>query len=138
MKSSAAAVLAETRAYGIELAAEGGELRIHVQAGVLTPALRAKIVANKPELLALLRRQAESAAADYDRAVRTWNAEYVTHLAHAFGYPAEIVRAALEVLARQPRGRGFRVGKDIIHIEMGDGLEVRLHRTPQAWLPATP
>src|SRR5207244_12145426 len=103
-----------------------------------TPAWRAKSVANKPELLALLRRQAESAAADYDRAVRAWSAEYLTHLTRAFGYPAEIVRAALEVLARQPRGRGFHVGKDIIHIEMGDGLEVRLHRTPQTWLPATP
>jgi hypothetical protein len=71
----------------------------------------------------------------YGASERARRAEYTTHLARAFGYPDEIVRAALDVLGRQPRGRGFHVGPELVVIEMGDGLEVRLHRTPQPWLP---
>ncbi len=60
----------------------------------------------------------------------------MSQVARGFGDPEEILRAALDVLERQPSGRGFRVGKECIVVEMGEGLEVRVHRTTQAWTVA--
>jgi hypothetical protein len=134
-RSPAAAVLAEARAYGIQLVAEGSRLRIGAPDGALTAGFRAKIIAHKPELLALLRGEADSSDEAYRRAVAAWRAEFMTLLAHARGYPDEVIRAALEVLGRQAAGCDSRVGKDVIVIEMGEGMEVRLHRLPQPWGP---
>lgn len=132
--TTAAAILWEARAYGIQLVADGTCLRIGAPDGTLSPAFRARIIANKPELLALLRGDADAGATSYARAVEAWRVEYTTLLARAYAYPDEAVRAALDVLERQPPGRGFRVGRDVITITMGDGLEVHVHRLPQSWL----
>jgi hypothetical protein len=133
-RDPAAVILAEARAYGIQLAAEGPRLRIGAADGTLTAAFRAKIVAHEPELLAALRGEAEDSDAAYRRAVAVWRAEFLTLFAHAQGYPDEALRVALEVLGRQPAGWDFRVGKDAIVIDMGEGREVRVHRLPQPWL----
>lgn len=132
-ETAAAALLAETRAYGIQLVAEGGRLRIGAPEGALSAALRAKIIANKPEILALLRGEREDSATAYERAVRAWRAEYVTHLARGRGYPEDLVRIAVARVGRQPIRHGFTVGKEILSIEVGEGCEVRIHRTPQDW-----
>ncbi len=131
--NAAESVLAETRAYGITLVPDGARLRIGAPKGALTAGLHARIVANKVELLALLRGDDGTTSSSYDEAVRRWRAEFTTHMTRALGYSEEVLRTALDVLERQPRGRGFRVGKELIVIEMGDGLEVRVHRTPQPW-----
>jgi hypothetical protein len=134
--SAPESVLAETRAYGITLVPDGARLRIGAPKGALTAALHAKIVAHKVELLALLRGDSGTVSSSYDEAVRRWRAEFTSHLGRAFGYSEEAVRVALDVLERQPRGLGFRVGRELIVIEMGEGLEVRVHRTPQPWASA--
>jgi hypothetical protein len=131
--TAAAALLAETRAYGIQLVAEGGRLRIGAPEGALSPALRAKIIANKPEILALLRGETEDSATAYERDVRAWRENFVTHLARGRGYPEELVRIAVALIGRQPIRHGFTVGKEILSLEVGEGCEVRIHRTPQAW-----
>ena len=133
-RSPAAAVLAEARAYGIQIVADGARLRIGAPDGSLTAAFRAKIIAHKPELLALLRGDAENSDDAYRHAVAAWRVEFMTLLARAHGYPDEALRVALDVLGRQPAGWDFRVGKDVLVIEMGEGMEVRVHRLPQPWL----
>ncbi len=133
-RDPATTILAEARAYGIQIVADGARLRVGAPDGALTAAFRAKIIAHKPELLALLRGEAETSDVAYRRAVASWRAEFLTLLARARGYPDEALRAALDVLGRQPTGWDFRVGKDVMVIEMGDGMEVRVHRLPQPWL----
>jgi len=51
---SAAALLAELRADGVILAADGDKLAIEAARGILTPELMARMRAAKPELMALL------------------------------------------------------------------------------------
>ena len=133
-RDPAAAILTEARAYGIQLVADGSRLRIGAPDGALTAVFRAKILAHKPEVLALLRGDAENSDEAYRRAVAAWRVEFMTLLARAHGYPDEAHRVALDVLGRQPAGWDFRVGKDVIVIEMGEGMEVRVHRLPQPWL----
>lgn len=51
---SPAALLADLRARGVTLTAKGDRLRVEAPAGVLTPALRAVLVEQKPALMGLL------------------------------------------------------------------------------------
>jgi hypothetical protein len=129
-------ILAEARAYGVTLVPDGARLRIGAPKGALTAALRAKIIAHKSELLTLLGGGDSAKASPYEQAVRAWSADYTIHMARALGYSEESLRAALDLLTRQPPGRRFRIGREVICIEMGEGIEVRVHRTPQAWTPA--
>src|SRR4051812_519287 len=65
-------ILAEARAAGIELRVDGSRLRVLGDARGYTPALRAKILANKPELVALLQRESVDAARSYDDEEKAW------------------------------------------------------------------
>ncbi len=132
--SAAASVLEECCAAGVVLVADGAELRIGAKKGTLSPALRTRIVTHKRELLGLLCRGQDARASDFERAVRAWSADVLTLLARGRGYPDEIIEAACRVLSKQPRQRTFTVGRDVIVVEIGDGMEVRLHRTPQPWV----
>lgn len=51
---SAAALLASLENKGVRMSANGGRLVLEAKPGVLTPELRAKLVENKPALVALL------------------------------------------------------------------------------------
>lgn len=127
---AAADVLARARALGVVLLPNGATLRIGARAGALPEDLRAAIRSHKRELLELLAHERGASPVQDDRA---WRAEFLVHMARAHGYCEDVVREALEVLARQPPGCRLYVGKEIISFEMGDDLEVRLHRLPQAW-----
>ena len=126
---AAADVLARARALGVVLLPNGGTLRVGARSGPLPDELRAAIRAHKDELLELLACEQGSRSRADDRA---WRAEFLGHMARAHGYSEELVREALNVLARQPAGRRFHVGKEIISFEIGDDLEVRVHRVPGA------
>ena len=129
-----AELLVERRARGIELHANGATLRVVGSKGAYTAAIRARLLANKPEILEHLRREEESAAARYAREERAWAARYLTSLAVARGYGEELARVAGQVVAKAPARAPFWVHRDVIVIAMGDGLEVRLHRAAQGWI----
>ncbi|MGO8999179.1 MAG: hypothetical protein ACLQVI_38125 [Polyangiaceae bacterium] len=131
-----AELLEELRARGIELHANGATLRVVGSKGAYSAAIRARLLASKPEILEHLRRVEESAAARYDREERAWAAEYLAHLAVARGYSEELARAAATIVAKAPPRATFRIGREAIVISMGEGLEVRVHRAPEGRLEA--
>ena len=134
---NAVAVLAEARSRGIVLVPRGAALRIGARDGALTPALHARILAHKPELVALLTAESASASEEYRRTELACWVEYVSQMARAHAYPAETIAVALDLLRRKPRACRFEVGRDAIALEMGQGMWVRVHREPQSWVDST-
>jgi hypothetical protein len=126
-----AALLGELRARGVELCADGPKLRVLGPPGAYSSALRARLLANKAELLDYLRREDERASAQYDREERAWACRFLRHMALANGYDPELARVAAEVVGKAPARAPFRVERDVIVIAMGEGLEVRVHREPE-------
>ena len=100
-----AELLEELRARGIELHANGATLRVVGSKGAYSAAIRARLLASKPEILEHLRRVEESAAARYDREERAWAAEYLAHLAVARGYSEELARAAATIVGQGAAAR---------------------------------
>jgi hypothetical protein len=128
-----AALLDSLRERGIELRVDGSRLKVSGDARAYSPALRAKLLALKPEIVAHLQRDAEASGESYEHAVRAWESEYVTHLARGRGYAEDLVSVALEIASKRPHGEPFSVGANLIVVSMGEGREVRIHRTPQDW-----
>ena len=128
-----AALLEELRGQGIELRVDGSRLKVSGDAQAYSPAVRAKLLALKPEIVAHLRRDAETSNETYERDVRAWEKDYVGHLARGRGYAEELVRVAVDVVTKRAKGQPFSVGAELIVVSMGEGLEVRIHRTPQEW-----
>jgi hypothetical protein len=128
-----AELLVELRARGIELHANGATLRVVGSKGAYSAAIRARLLANKPEILEHLRREEEIAAASYAREERAWAASYVASVAVARGYSEELARVAAHVVAKAPSRAPLWIHRDVIVIAMGDGLEVRVHRVSQSW-----
>jgi hypothetical protein len=128
-----AALLEELRGRGIELRVDGSRLKVSGDAQAYSPAVRAMLLALKPEIVAHLRREAVTSNETYERDVRAWEKDYVTHLARGRGYPEGLVRVAVEVVTKRPTGQPISVGAEMIVVSMGEGLEVRIHRRPQDW-----
>ena len=128
-----AELLEELRGRGIELRVDGTRLRVLGEKSAYSPALRAKLLALKPEIVAHLRGEAEDSATKYERDVRAWEVEYVAHLARARGYSAEAAKLAAEIVSKRPKGMSFSVGAELIVVSMGAGCEVRVRRLRQAW-----
>jgi hypothetical protein len=129
-----AALLGELRRRGVELQADGPKLRVFGPAGAYSSALRARLLANKAELLEHLRRTEERASAEYDRDERAWASTFLRHMALASGYGDEFARLASDLVGKAPARAPFRIERDVIVVAMGDGLEVRIHREAQPWL----
>jgi hypothetical protein len=131
-----AELIEELRARGIELRASGATLRVVGSRGAYSAAIRARILANKPEILEHLRREEEIAAASYAREERAWAARYVASLALARGYGHELAGVAATIVGRAPACAPFHVESERIVVAMGEGREVRIHRTRQPWIAA--
>ena len=65
-----------------------------------------------------------------------WAARYVASLALARGYGHELAGVAATIVGRAPACAPFRVESERIVVAMGEGREVRIHRTPQPWTAA--
>jgi TubC N-terminal docking domain len=128
-----AELLGELRAAGIELRLEGDRLRVFGSRTGYSAALRAKLLAFKPEIVARLRGEAESTRTTYERQERAWSSEQVASLARARGYGDELARLAAAIVEKQHAGAPFSVGANVIAISAGEGREIRLHRLPQSW-----
>ena len=131
-----AELLEELRARGIELRASGATLRVVGSKGAYSAAIRARLLASKPEILEHLRREEDAAAASYAREERAWAARYVASLALARGYGHELAGVAATIVGRAPACAPFHVESERIVVAMGEGREVRIHRTPQPWTAA--
>lgn len=129
-----AALLAELRASGVELQLVGGKLRVFGARSAYSARLRAQILANKSAILAHLRREEQSGDAAFDRAERAWAAEYLTHMALAHGFPEKLVLLAAQIVGNAPARSPFRVGRDLVTISIGEGIQIRVHRTQQPWV----
>lgn len=115
---NARSLLAELRAGGIAVHADGADLVVRAARGAMTPKVRARLVAAKPEVLATLRAEQADADAAYVARVLAWERGYVTAVARAYGHAEEVIARACEALVER-RG-AFRVTPTRIEIELAD------------------
>jgi hypothetical protein len=111
----------ELRCEGVELEASGGQIVVRGDAMAFTATMRAKVIALKPELLALLQPTGTMSEAEYERAALECHRRCLTHLGRAYGYSESMLAIAREWLAACPKGGTFHVGARRIRIDLHHG-----------------
>lgn len=118
---TAETLLAEVAALGVRLSASGDKLRIEAQTGAITPALRDRLAAAKPELIARLQAEAPAAEATPEPAPAPHPG-----LDAILSMPLEAVgRRSLAVRVKLPDGSEcwFCSGAAEVVILRGEGVE---------------
>lgn len=124
---NARSLLAELRDARVSIAADGGDLIVRAPRGAITPAVRARLIAAKPELLAALRAERTNDDAAYAVRELASTRAYVAAMARANGFDEATIARALEWLALR-RG-AFRVTSERIEIVLAGEVKAIFRRT---------
>jgi hypothetical protein len=116
-------LLEELQSARVWVSLDGDRLRVE---GSPTPIQLGRVRAAEAELRAHLRE--ESAA--WDRAIVEWTANYVLAMARVHDFNENAANRAASLIRSLKRVGHYRVTRDAIEIEVGEGAVVRFKRSP--------